>query len=294
VRCLLIAPSDLELSAVATVLADEGVEVEQTSDIGAGAALARVNLDRFDCCIAVVPAGHRDASMSMAAIYVEIGVAAARRLPLLVVVQAPAQPSPALAGLTTATSSLDNVEALRLHLSLFLRSVASGVPPETESNLLPTAPNLVSAGYRRRLEMARTSHDIERALAFERLVTDIVRAAGAKIEERPTGWPDTGVDIAAFIPGEEQRLGPLLIEVKSGLLTAADLVRAQQKLSDHVLQTRSGLGLLIFNEIAVGARKVAPAPLVARIGIDQLLSELEARPLSEVLVQARGRAVHWM
>ena len=293
-RCLLIAPSDLELSAVATVLADEGVEVEQTSDIGAGAALARVNLDRFDCCIAVVPAGHSDASMSMAAIYVEIGVAAACRLPLLVVVQAPAQPSPALAGLTTATSSLGNVEALRLHLSLFLRSVASGVLPETESNLLPTAPNLVPADYRRRLEMARTSHGIERALAFERLVTDIVRDAGAKIEERPTGWPDTGVDIAAFIPGEEQRLGPLLIEVKSGLLAAADLASAQRKLSDHVLQTRSGLGLLIFNEIGVGARKVAPAPLVARIGIDQLLGELEVRSLSEVLVQARGRAVHWM
>jgi hypothetical protein len=277
---------------VATILADEGVEVEQTSDIGAGAALARVNLDRFDCCIAVVPAGHRESSMSMAAIYVEIGVAAARGLPLLVVVQAPAQPSPALAGLTTATSSLGNVQALNLHLSLFLRSVASGAPARTKANLLPTAPNLVPASYRTRLEMARTSQGFERAEAFERLVTEIVRDAGAKIEERPTGWPDAGVDIAAFIPGEEQRLGPVLIEVKSGLLTAAELARAQRKLSDHVLQSRSGLGLLVFNEITVGARKVKPAPLVARIGIDQLLRELESRPLSEVLVQARGRAVH--
>ena len=35
---------------------------------------------------------------------------------------------------------------------------------------------------------------------------------------RPDG-PDGGVDIAAFIPGEEQRLGTLMIQVKSGVLT---------------------------------------------------------------------------
>ena len=85
VRCLLITPPGLDLSVLLTVLADRAVEVDSTSDIGAGVALARVALDRFDFGVAVVPSSHEERSVRLSAIYLEIGVATGRGLPLLVV-----------------------------------------------------------------------------------------------------------------------------------------------------------------------------------------------------------------
>jgi hypothetical protein len=296
VRCLLIAPSNLDLSSLTTVLAEEETEVELTSDIGAGVALQQVDLDQFDCCIALVEAGHRGSVGSDSAL-VEIGIVVARGLPLIVVAQERGTPSPALAGLPTVSTSLGNVEALRLHLRLFLRSVARGsLAPQftfsrsASSDRVPA--DRFAPPYRAELAKARAYAIRGRALAFERLVMDIVRQAGGKVEQRQRGWRDAGVDFAAFLPGEEKRLGPLLFQVKSGTVTAPNLASAQRQLSEQVLRTRSGLGLLIYDLAEVGARKVPPAPLVSRFSIDQLVAELEFRPLTDLLVQARGRAVH--
>lgn len=127
---------------------------------------------------------------------------------------------------------------------------------------------------------------------FERLVGDLLREAGAQAEERPPWGPDGGADIAAFIPGEEQRLGAVVIQVKSGTLTSQALRATQHELSRYVLQAGARLGLLVYDQIAPGASKVPPAPQVFSLGIDQLLAELETKPLSTVLTQARNRAVH--
>ncbi|MCA1604066.1 MAG: hypothetical protein LC775_00945, partial [Acidobacteria bacterium] len=54
-RCLLIAPYGVDLEVLLTVLDDQGAEVVSTSELGAGAALAQVVLDQFDCGIAVLP-----------------------------------------------------------------------------------------------------------------------------------------------------------------------------------------------------------------------------------------------
>ena len=70
--------------------------------------------------------------------------------------------------------------------------------------------------------------------------------------------------------------------------------REQQKLSVQVLQARAGLGLLIYDQATSGAREAPSAPLVLRIGIDELLTELEGSSLTAVLAQARNRAVHRM
>jgi hypothetical protein len=294
VRCLLIAPSGPDLSVLLTVLAERAVDVDSSSDIGAGVALARVALDRFDFGVAVVPSGRVEGTMGLSAIYVEIGVAAGRELPLLVVAEPPGPPSPALAGLTTVITSLGNEEALRLQLGLFLRRVEAG-PPAQRLALPPTTrAHLVPAAYLARLQAVRNSPLTQRGLAFEQLLSDLFRDAGAQVEQRAPGSPDLGVDIAAFIPGEEQRLGTLMIQVKSGTLTGPALRQEQQKLSTQVLQARAGLGLLIYDQATLGARETPPAPLVFCLGIDELLTELEGQPLSAVLVQARNRAVHGM
>lgn len=125
-------------------------------------------------------------------------------------------------------------------------------------------------------------------------MSDLLREAGAQAEERSPWGPDGGIDIAAFIPGEEQRLGAVMIQVKNGTLTSRTLQETQRQLSVQVLQAGAGLGLLVYDQATPDARKVPPAPLVSRVGIDQLVAELATKPLSAVLTQARNRAVHGM
>lgn len=294
VRCLLIASSGPDLSVLLAVLADHAVDVDSTSDIGAGVGLARVALDRFNFAVAVVPSDRGKGRAALPAIYVELGVVAARELPLLVVIEAPGPPSPALAELTTVITSMGNEEALRLQLGLFFRRVEA--PQSTQRPVEPptTSEHLVPALYRARLQAVRSSPATQRGLAFESLVSDLFRDAGAEVEQRVPGAPDVGVDIAAFIPGEEQRLGTLMIQVKSGTLTGHAMQQEQRKLSKQVLEARAGLGLLVYDQATPGTRKTPSVPLVFRLGIDELLAELEGRTLSAVLVQARNRAVHGM
>jgi hypothetical protein len=116
-----MAPSGPELSILLAVLAEYEVDAESTADVGAGLALADVPLDPYDFALAMIPAEHRERDVSLSAIYVEIGVAAARDLPLIVIAEPPDPPSPALAGVATIITQLDNEEALRLQIGLFVR-----------------------------------------------------------------------------------------------------------------------------------------------------------------------------
>lgn len=291
-RCLLIAPYGVDLEVLLTVLGDQGAEVVSTSELGAGAALAYVALDQFDCSIAVLPSNQEAYAAGIPAVYVEIGVAAGRGLPLLVVVEPPQPPPPALVGLTTVSTAIDNGDALRLHLGLFLRSLAS--TPSRPEPPLPTTAGTISTSYRARLQAIRNSPPGQRGLQFEQFVIDLLRDSGAHTEEIESRVGDHGVDAAAFMPGEEHRLGLLLIEVKSGRLTSRTLQDAQNQLSTQVLQGRGGLGLLIYDNAVTPPAQRPSSPMVFSLTIDELLFELEHRPLREVLVHARNRAVHGM
>ena len=288
-----MSPSGLDLSVLNAVLTEHAVDVESTSDVGAGAALADTSLAQYDFAVAVIPDDRERHEASLSAIYIEIGVAVARGLPLLVIAGPSIPPSPGLVGATTIVmTQLGNEEALRLHLGVFLRQLQSSPRVRPPARLRASPTPSVPAAYAVRLRAARQSPGGLRAAEFERLVGDLLREAGAQAEERSPWEGDEGIDIAAFIPGEEQRLGAVMVQVKSGTLTGHALQATQHKLSTHVLQAGAGLGLLVYDQMAPGARKVPSAPLVASLGIDELLAELEFRPLSTVLTQARNRAVH--
>ena len=288
-----MSPSGLDLSVLRAVLTDHAVDIDPTSDVGAGVALAGVSLAQYDFAVAVIPADHERHEASLPAIYIEIGVAVTRGLPLIVIAGTSIPASPALAGATTIVmTELGNEEALRLHLGVFLRQMHSAPRMEQPARLPASPTPSVPAAYLMRLQAVRESPGGLRGAEFERLVGDLLREAGAQAEERSPWEPDGGADIAAFIPGEEQRLGAVVIQVKSGTLTSHALRATQHELSAYVLQAGAGLGLLVYDQIAPGASKIPPSPQVFSLGIDQLLAELETKPLSTVLTQARNRAVH--
>lgn len=291
-RCLLIAPYGADLDALRSVLEAQQAETVSTSELGAGIALARTSLDEFDCAIAVVPA-EDGAHIWLPALYIEIGVAAGRGIPVLVLAEPPGSPSPALAGLSAVSASVQNLDALRLHVPLFVRSVRGGDQSAYSRQVTPPEVNLDA--YRARLQALRALPPGGRqAWDFERLIADVLRDGGALAEERGHGAPDYGVDIAAFVPGEEELLGTLLIQVKWGQLSSKSFREIQERLSAQVLQTRGGLGMIVYDRILVPFERMPSVPLVFALGIDDLLAELANRPLREFLRQARNRAVHGM
>ena len=112
--------------------------------------LARADLAQFDFALALLP-GHPGAhSAATAAIYVEIGVATGRGCPSWYSPRLTVLRLLLSTGLTSVTVGLDNVDALRLHVSLFLRSLAS--EPRAAARRAQPVGDTLTAAIRARLE----------------------------------------------------------------------------------------------------------------------------------------------
>lgn len=211
VRCLLIAPLEANTDKLIDVLAAHRAKTERSFDIGAGVGLARADLAQFDFAVALLPDYPGAHSAATAAIYVEIGVVAGRGLPVLVLT-APEFPAPAaLTGLASVTASLDNVDALRLHVGLFLRSLAS--EPRTAAHQAQPVGGTLTAATRARLEhLRRPDPDPRKPFDFEDIALDLLRGSGALVEQRSFAGHDTGIDAAAFLEGTEEQLGTLVVQ----------------------------------------------------------------------------------
>src|SRR6266496_5182670 len=130
-------------------------------------------------------------------------------------------------------------------------------------------------------------------MQLERLIYDILSVAGAVMATNVELSTDTRqeADAVAYIPGTENVLGTIIVEVKLRRLTGADLQSAEQQLLSHMKAGRVGFGLLVHDELATEVHKVRPTPFMLALSIDELLTELEHMPLGELLVRAGNRAV---
>lgn len=255
-------------------------------------ALANADLTAFEAAVVVLPVeGNR---RGVQAVLLEAGIAAGRDLPLLIIVP-PDQTIPtALATIQVVKTDLRNREALSLHVGLFARSLEAAAHGPVESSsppmLVPLNPELADQ-FETRLASLIGSPERSRGFAIEQFVVDLLSSAGANIEAEQ-GRPNRGFDAAAFIPGQEERLGLLVIEVKDRL-DRASRINAERQLQSYVMDARAGLGLLLY--VSSTSKTSTPTtPLVLSMPIWQLLSELRVRPLSKVLVHARNEAIHRM
>lgn len=286
-RCAVAAPAKADLRALYRTLDASGVEIVPTSELGAGAALAQSPLETLDCAIAVIPPTYDERSGGFIAVYVEIGILVGRGLPLMIIASPPNPPSPALANIRSVYTDLENQEALDFQVNLFLASIPAS-PVSTSARR--AAPKVNLKQYREYFQSLRGPNVHSRAKQFEQGVEDLLRDCGAVVEARRGA--DSSVDIAAYLPGYEQSLGPFVVEVKSNVLGPKQYWDALTKLSAYVLNSRSGLGVLIYDSLTDDASKVGIVPLVMSLGVDDLLSQLEEDRLGQVLQSARNRAIH--
>jgi hypothetical protein len=300
-RCLLIAPASVDVQVLSGVLAELEVEVLPASELGGGITLAQAAIDQVDCALAVLPSQPAHTAEGLAAIYIEIGVVAGRGIPILVIVEPPEVPMPALAGATVVRTPVNHVDALRLHIRMFTLAVAhGGIQQRSNPPVAAERPSL--AGFRARLEAIRNPpHDrtgrtsaSARGFQLERLVFDILSGVGAVMTTNVELSSDTRreADAVAYVPGTESVLGAIIVDVKSQRLRKVDLQRAEQQLLANLKAGRVGFGLLVYDQLMTDAYPVRAAPYMLVLSIDELLSALEHMPLGELLVRVRNRAVH--
>ena len=286
-RSLLNFPFGADLGILPEVLTEAGLTPTSSVDLGAGIALAKADLGVFHAAVVVLPAKRNRRGLE--AVLLETGIAAGRNLPLFVVVSPNDSIPAALSTIQVVKTDLTNQEALTLHVGLFAQSLEMRVyEPLPRPAASPLSPQ-VADQFGRRLASLIESPPTDEGSAIERLVVDLLSSAGANIEAQPVRG-DQGFDAAAFIPGAEEELGLLVIEVKARI-DRARRISAERQLQSYVLDSRAGLGLLLYLS-STSHSSVPTTPLVLSMSIEQLVSELRLRPLSRVLIRARNEAVH--
>lgn len=295
-RCLLIAPASVDVQVLSGVLGDQGVEVLQASDLGAGVTLAQAAIDHVDFAVAVLPRESTgNTADGLTAIFIEIGIVAGREVPILVIVEPPQEPPPALAGTTILRAPVDHVDALRLHIRMFKLSVASGCSPQQPDPPAALAPSSI-ADFRARIEAIRNPPQDHGAYhgpsQLLHLIYDLLSRAGAVLATSVQMSPRREADAVAYVPGTEGILGAIVVEIKLRRLTEGDLQRAEQGLLTSMRAGLSRFGLLIYADRATDVHTVRASPFILALSIDELLTELEHVPLGTLLVRARNRAVH--
>jgi hypothetical protein len=256
------------------ILHSLGHQVEEPASAGAGALLA--NQDSIaDLVIAVLWAS-RPSQQRRSAVLVEIGIAIGRNVPVLLVTK-PGVLLPALVGVPRLVAQ-DNVDGLlAVQVDLFIRGLQQA-PMRTpfKSRGPSTGPHA---------DLARTA-----GLEFEDSVEALLRSAAVEVL-KPDSQSDTRADFTLYFSGDDADLGVVLIETKAFTASSSTdvLRRSANQLSAYVASSRASFGLVIYKG---PARKVATAPLVAAISLDDLRFELAERSLVDVLRRARNEAIH--
>lgn len=250
-QCLVIAPSYADLSVLRALLAELDIGATTTAQLLAGAQLATVGLNQFDFAVTVLPATRQHGTPTTSpAIFLEMGIALGRGLPLLVLAESADEDLPSLGGLASnvwIVAGTQDAAAIRLHLSLFTDVLAIN---QSTGPVLDRQPSPTTSS-----KILNEQNATNRGQRLDQVVVGLLRAGGALVEESANAGPeDRGVDAAALIPGTEQSLGPVLVEVKAS--RGLELSPAVRNLGRYVTVRKAMFGLLIYD----GPRQDLPWP----------------------------------
>jgi hypothetical protein len=300
-RVYLSAPEGADLSVLRDVLANLDAEVVTWSDRDGTRWRPLHAWEDVDAAVVVLmPLSRGDYERTL----IEAGIALGRQVPLLILTEY-GLPSDLyqVAKVVEMHGILLNPEALRFHLSLFLKSLSvsgEGGEPWIWSQSLHFDRWLSNQSFRFDLEPFRARLEEIRDLPtrqtkyskYEEWVADVFRAGGAEVAIPATNFKDRGFDFVVAMPDLDFRTGPLVVEVKLSSSPRA-LTDSALRLQYLVLQEQAGLGLLLFEDEDLPETFVIQiVPMVVSLGFNELVRRLEHETLAQVLIQARNEAVH--
>ncbi|MBF6176805.1 hypothetical protein [Nocardia blacklockiae] len=239
--------------------------------------------------------GQPEAPNVETAMFVDIGVALGRAIPVILVVEPRRAVPLALDRLTRVEADLDNGPALELHLKQFLRAIRRGVPRSAEGRAgNPTLSREQAAKAQEALRGLRHTERGGVSGDFEWLMADLLRG-DAQISTPVSR--DEGADLALLGPENQLAVGgPVLVQMKVwDTLTNRGLADARDRFAQHVRRTTAPFGLLIYHVLG-GVMPQQPSKesesRVIVVSANDLIEMLAARPLSSVLATMRNAVVH--
>ncbi|MFD7604767.1 hypothetical protein ACFWAN_30490 [Streptomyces mirabilis] len=292
-RCLL-SSSEYASDAVPEALAVAGIEFVRSKDLRADWLTEDVADIDFLC--AVLDGTGRD---EPPAIYLEIGVALGRELPVLIIAEPNRRIPLAIAGLQKVEVDLRNTEAIAYHLHSFTSALDSRRPFKREFSRALKPAKGTSERFRAQLEalslepnnwgsnLGGLGHE------YERIVYNILSSAGAESSSSRT---DEGFDLAAWIDRASEILGgPILIQCKiSAKIDRKALEIAAEKFT-RILGSRSvKFGIIIYHSLDNPRYKApfhTPYPVWA-FSASELIDMMEQGSLSDAIITFRNELMH--
>jgi hypothetical protein len=279
--CFISAPFGADTSTLRKALEERGIRWRDETSFEPGSSWLET-LDRelsdSDFICSIVPAD------SQSNTFFELGVAWAKRKPILAFVGPPVELPSDLVSLTYVRSDPTNPEAVRLALDTFLkharrrphrltRPPSSRVEPKKKAtkNISPTT-----------------------GLEFEQQTAELLRQAGFIVSDL-SAVRDQGADFAIWIDELEHSLGsPLLVEVKSGEISVGKLREAASELRQYVAKTHGRSALLVYWDRH--NREFVPVstewPLILQLSGETLTALVSQGRLVQELIRLRNAAVH--
>jgi hypothetical protein len=237
-----------------------------------------------------------DSSQDQTEVLLAAGIAVAKRVPTYLFVDPAIRPSKILRDFPYALIELDNIEALNLHLDLFLSQVKPrAVRREVDEDNLDALRYLRSPDILEEVESAKPVQASYRGgLEFKRAVLEAFEGAGYLVSAGPSS---ESADMAVWIDELDSSVGnPILVQTKIRAPTRRTHRKTEQKLSGRVAETRSGAGILVYQDESSRElpRMESQLPLVLSLSFSELTALLESGNLANAIRDARSRVVHGM
>jgi hypothetical protein len=285
--CFISAPFGTDTSVLRRALEEKSVRwFDQTSLAPGSNWIDAIDgaLAKADFVCTVLPEGQHGN------IFFELGIAFARRKPILAFAGSSTLLPTDILSLTYVRADIKNPEAVRSTLAAFLEH-ASGRPPRRPSKG-PNAPARKQAeGTRRGSAPPRSSMT---GYELESKTAALLQEAGF-IVSSPTERRGQGADFAVWIDELQQSLGnPLLVEVKGGNLSSARLRESAEQLRGYAAKTHARSALLVYwdSEKREYPTIVTGWPLVFQLSGEVFTRLLRQGGLPEELVRLRNAAIH--
>ncbi|MGW9440302.1 hypothetical protein [Streptomyces sp. NPDC055607] len=291
-KCLL-SVSDQSFIRHIAPLAAEGVEFILSRDLQADWLSERVPDIDFLCAVLEGGKGYIPP-----AVFLEIGVALGRDVPVLLVTDAPRELPLALAGLQRVEVELKNRDAIGQHVEKFAEQlqVKREWRPKSESAPEIPRPHLVFSDRLRRLSAESLGSASDRGFQYERLIHDVFADAGAVSTVSQPGVADGGFDLAVWVDGASEILGgPILVECKIGdKIRPGALRRAAERLKDVMYVRSVNFGLIVYHDLSGSddLHSYYPDLPVWALSARELVEVVQTGSLSRIITMRRNELMH--
>lgn len=286
--CFITAPAGVDLEPLEKILENNSIQPIrplETSSLGLSISDSISEaIGKADMVIAVLP---KDKSLEN--IFFQIGIAFAKRKPLLLISEAPSVLPVELSSIFYLRSDFTNIEGLEPSISQFIAKSGRRQRPRT----VPTS-KTEPIGDRARILKELLEEKSRGSEQLEDFVVELFKEAGASVAKEPISRYE-GADFAFWLDDLESVTGnPVLAEVKRHLRHRSDILRTTNQVSTYLNRTSGRFALVLYGEgiSSETAQSESGSFQILFFRLPDFIDDLERSTLGEVIKSRRNTVIH--